>query len=84
MSNPGRRGNLYGFAIINQPQVGILRMGEIVKRPVVRTIDGDDALVIRPVMMLALSYDHRVVDGSPANGFLYRIRELLEASEFDL
>ncbi len=84
VSNPGRRGNLYGFAIINQPQVGILRMGEIVKRPVVRTIEGDDALVIRPMMMLALSYDHRVVDGSPANGFLYRIRELLEASEFDL
>ncbi|MED5261409.1 MAG: dihydrolipoamide acetyltransferase family protein [Myxococcota bacterium] len=84
VSNPGRRGNLYGFAIINQPQVGILRMGEIVKRPVVRTIEGDDALVIRPMMMLALSYDHRVVDGAPANGFLYRIRELLEASEFDL
>lgn len=84
VSNPGRRGNLYGFAIINQPQVGILRMGEIVKRPVVRSIAGDDAVVIRPMMMLALSYDHRVVDGSPANGFLYRIRELLEASEFDL
>jgi 2-oxoglutarate dehydrogenase E2 component (dihydrolipoamide succinyltransferase) len=84
ISNPGRFGNLYGFAIINQPQVGILRMGEIVKRPVVRTLDGEDAIVIRPIMHLALSYDHRAVDGAPANGFLHRIRELLEEAEFDL
>jgi 2-oxoglutarate dehydrogenase E2 component (dihydrolipoamide succinyltransferase) len=84
ISNPGRNGNLYGFAIINQPQVGILRMGEIVKRPVVRTLEGEDAIVVRPIMHLALSYDHRAVDGAPANGFLYRIRELLEEAEFDL
>jgi len=84
ISNPGRNGNLYGFAIINQPQVGILRMGEIVKRPVVREIDGEDAIAIRPIMHLALSYDHRAVDGAPANGFLYRIRELIEEAEFDL
>jgi 2-oxoglutarate dehydrogenase E2 component (dihydrolipoamide succinyltransferase) len=84
VSNPGREGNLYGFAIINQPQVGILRMGEIVKRPVVRTVDGEDAIAIRPIMHLALSYDHRAVDGAPANGFLHRIRELLEEAEFDL
>jgi len=84
ISNPGRYGNLYGFAIINQPQVGILRMGEIVKRPVVREIEGEDAIVIRPIMHLALSYDHRAVDGAPANGFLHRVRELLEAAEFDL
>jgi len=84
VSNPGRQGNLYGFAIINQPQVGILRMGEMVKRPVVRELDGHDAIVIRPMMHLALSYDHRAVDGAPANGFLYRIRELLEAADFDL
>jgi 2-oxoglutarate dehydrogenase E2 component (dihydrolipoamide succinyltransferase) len=84
VSNPGRTGNLYGFAIINQPQVGILRMGELVKRPVVRTVDGQDAIVIRPTMHLALSYDHRAVDGARANGFLFRIRELLEAGHFDL
>lgn len=84
ISNPGRRGNLYGFAIINQPQVGIVRMGEIVKRPVVREIQGQDAIVIRPMMHLALSYDHRAVDGAPANGFLATIRELLEAADFDL
>ncbi len=84
VSNPGRQGNLYGFAIINQPQVGILRMGEIAKRPVVRSLDGEDAIVIRTMMYLALSYDHRAVDGAPANGFLYRIKESLEAGEFDL
>jgi 2-oxoglutarate dehydrogenase E2 component (dihydrolipoamide succinyltransferase) len=84
VSNPGRHGNLYGFAIINQPQVGILRMGEIVKRPVVRDLAGEDAIVIRPVMHLALSYDHRAVDGAPANGFLHRVKELLEEAEFDL
>jgi 2-oxoglutarate dehydrogenase E2 component (dihydrolipoamide succinyltransferase) len=84
VSNPGRQGNLYGFAIINQPQVGILRMGEIAKRPVVRTLEGEDAIVIRTMMYLALSYDHRAVDGAPANGFLHRIRELLEAAEFEM
>jgi 2-oxoglutarate dehydrogenase E2 component (dihydrolipoamide succinyltransferase) len=84
VSNPGREGNLYGFAIINQPQVGILRMGELTKRPVVRTLDGADAILIRPVMFLALSYDHRAVDGAPANAFLHRVKELLEAADFDL
>jgi 2-oxoglutarate dehydrogenase E2 component (dihydrolipoamide succinyltransferase) len=84
VSNPGRTGNLHGFAIINQPQVGILRMGEIVKRPVVRELAGEDAIVIRPIMHLALSYDHRAVDGAPANGFLHRVKELLEEAEFDL
>lgn len=82
VSNPGRQGNLYGFAIINQPQVGILRMGEIAKRAVVRSFEGEDAIVIRTMMYLSLSYDHRAVDGAPANGFLYRIRELLEAGDF--
>ncbi len=84
LSNPGRQGNLYGFAIINQPQVGILRMGEIVKRPIVRSQGGEDAIVVRPMMHLALSYDHRAVDGAPANGFLFRIREMLEEAAFDL
>lgn len=84
VSNPGRKGNLYGFAIINQPQVGILRMGEIAKRAVVRTLEGEDAIVIRTMMYMALSYDHRAVDGAPANAFLHRIRELLEAADFEV
>ncbi|MEB2346862.1 MAG: dihydrolipoamide acetyltransferase family protein [Deltaproteobacteria bacterium] len=84
VSNPGRHGNLYGFAIINQPQVGILRMGEIVRRPVVRELDGAEAIVIRPILHLALSYDHRAVDGAPANAFLHHVRTLLEGAAFEL
>ena len=84
VSNPGLKGNLFGAAIINQPQVGILRMGEIVKRAVVRERDGEDAIVIRPMMYLTLSYDHRVIDGVTGNGFLHRVRELIEEAKFEL
>lgn len=84
VSNPGFKGNLFGAAIINQPQVGILRMGEIVKRPVVRELDGEDAIVIRQMMYLTLSYDHRVIDGVTGNGFLHRVRELIEEAKFAL
>jgi 2-oxoglutarate dehydrogenase E2 component (dihydrolipoamide succinyltransferase) len=84
LSNPGREGNLYGFAIINQPQVGILRMGEVKKRPVVVEVDGADAIAIRTMMYLALSYDHRVVDGVLGNRFLYRAARILEEADFEL
>jgi pyruvate/2-oxoglutarate dehydrogenase complex dihydrolipoamide acyltransferase (E2) component len=79
VSNPGRRGNLFGTAILSQPQVGILRMGEIVKRPVVVEADGEDHIVVRPMMYVCLSYDHRIIDGVYGNGFLARVRDLLEA-----
>ncbi|MBX3276172.1 MAG: 2-oxo acid dehydrogenase subunit E2 [Sandaracinaceae bacterium] len=82
ISNPGRKGNLVGGAIISQPNVGILRMGEIKKRVVVVEHEGVDTMAIHPVMYMALSYDHRVVDGVEANGFLFRIHELLEAGDF--
>ncbi|HEY9159070.1 dihydrolipoamide acetyltransferase family protein [Candidatus Binatus sp.] len=84
LSNPGREGNLYGFAIINQPQVGILRMGEVKKRPVVVEVDGADAIAIRTMMYLALSYDHRVIDGVLGNRFLYRAARILEEADFEL
>ena len=84
LSNPGREGNLFGFAIINQPQVGILRMGEVKKRPVVIEVDGADALAIRTMMYLALSYDHRVVDGVLGNSFLYRTARIMEEADFEL
>jgi 2-oxoglutarate dehydrogenase E2 component (dihydrolipoamide succinyltransferase) len=84
LSNPGREGNLYGFAIINQPQVGILRMGEVKKRPVVVEVDGADAIAIRTMMYLALSYDHRVVDGVLGNSFLFRAARILEEADFEL
>ena len=84
LSNPGREGNLYGFAIINQPQVGILRMGEVKKRPVVIEVDGAEALAIRTMMYLALSYDHRVVDGVLGNSFLYRTTRIMEEADFEV
>src|SRR5436190_14948079 len=84
VSNPGLKGNLFGAAIINQPQVGIVRMGEIVKRAVVRELNGEDVIVIRQMMYLTLSYDHRVIDGVTGNGFLHRVRELLEEAKFEL
>jgi 2-oxoglutarate dehydrogenase E2 component (dihydrolipoamide succinyltransferase) len=84
VTNPGREGNLYGFAVINQPQVGILRMGEIKKRPIVVEQGGDDVLAIHPMMYLALSYDHRVIDGVTGNGFLFRVARYLEAAEFEV
>jgi len=83
LSNPGREGNLFGFAIINQPQIGILRMGEVKRRPVVIEVDGADALAIRTMMYLALSYDHRVVDGVLGNSFLYRTARIMEEAEFE-
>ena len=82
VTNPGIKGNLFGTPIINQPQVGILRLGQIVKRPVVIDADGEDSIVIRPMMYLCCAYDHRVIDGVAGNGFLYRVREILEAGEF--
>jgi len=82
VTNPGARGNLFGTPIINQPQVGILRMGQVVKRPVVSVVDGADAIVIRPVMYLCMAYDHRIIDGVAGNGFLYLVREILEAGDF--
>jgi 2-oxoglutarate dehydrogenase E2 component (dihydrolipoamide succinyltransferase) len=84
VTNPGRMGNLFGTPIINQPQVGILRMGQVVKRPVVIEANGEDAIVIRPMMYLCLGYDHRIVDGVAGNSFLFRVREILEAGEFHL
>ncbi len=84
VSNPGRRGNLHGGAIISQPNVGILRIGEIKKRVVVVEKDGEDTMAIHPVMYLSLSYDHRIVDGVNANGFLCRVTELLEQGDFEV
>ncbi|MBI5904662.1 MAG: 2-oxo acid dehydrogenase subunit E2, partial [Deltaproteobacteria bacterium] len=82
VTNPGAKGNLFGTPIINQPQVGILRMGQLVKRPVVITADGEDSIVIRPMMYLCMAYDHRIIDGVAGNAFLFRVREILEAGAF--
>jgi 2-oxoglutarate dehydrogenase E2 component (dihydrolipoamide succinyltransferase) len=75
ITNPGSFGGLFGLPIINQPQVAILGVGTIEKRPVVR----DDAIAIRSMAYLSLSYDHRVIDGAVAEKFLGRIKQILES-----
>ena len=84
VTNPGIKGNLFGGAIIAQPNAGILRMGEIQKRVVVVEHEGQDTMVIHPVMFLALSYDHRIIDGVLGNSYLWRVVEILEKGEFEL
>lgn len=82
ISNPGKEGNLFGTPIINQPQIGILRMGEVVKRPMVLELDGEDVIAVRHMMYLALSYDHRIVDGRLGNRFLHRVKTNLQQGDF--
>tara|TARA_Y100001960_G_C14524315_1_gene752955 strand:- start:345 stop:935 length:591 start_codon:yes stop_codon:yes gene_type:complete len=74
ITNGGVYGSMLSTPIINSPQSGILGMHNIVKRPFVVS----DEIVIRPIMYLALSYDHRIVDGKESVGFLIKIKELLE------
>jgi 2-oxoglutarate dehydrogenase E2 component (dihydrolipoamide succinyltransferase) len=85
ITNPGVFGSLFGTPIIPQPQVAILGVGAIEKRPVVVTDDsGNDALGIRTVGYLALSFDHRLIDGADADRFLASVKKTLEKGEFDL
>ena len=85
VTNTGSRGALFDTPIINQPQVAILGTGAVVKRPIVITDDnGEDALAIRSMMYLALTYDHRLVDGADAARFLSLMKQRLESGEFDV
>jgi 2-oxoglutarate dehydrogenase E2 component (dihydrolipoamide succinyltransferase) len=77
ITNPGVFGSLFGTPIINQPQVAILGVGTIEKRPVVR----DDAIAIRTMAYFALSFDHRLVDGAEADQFMAHLKKGLQ--EFD-
>ena len=74
ITNPGIFGSLFGTPIINQPQVAILGIGVIEKRAVVR----NDAIAIRPMAYLALSFDHRVIDGAMADQFMLKVKSILE------
>lgn len=74
ITNPGSYGSLFGIPIINQPQVAILGVGGIEKRAVVR----HDAIAIRPMVYLSLSFDHRIIDGAQANQFMGRLKSYLE------
>ncbi|AKU17181.1 2-oxoglutarate dehydrogenase, E2 component, dihydrolipoamide succinyltransferase [Luteipulveratus mongoliensis] len=85
LTNTGSRGALFDTPIINQPQVGILGTGSVVKRPIVVTdADGGETIAIRSMVYLALSYDHRIVDGADAARFLTAIKERLEEGAFEV
>jgi 2-oxoglutarate dehydrogenase E2 component (dihydrolipoamide succinyltransferase) len=75
LTNPGIYGSLFGTPVINQPQVAILGIGAITKRPVVI----DDAIAIRSMAYLSLSFDHRVIDGAVADQFMADLKARLEA-----
>ena len=84
ITNTGSRGALFDTPIINQPQVAILGTGAIVKRPVVVSdADGGETIAVRSMMYLALSYDHRIVDGADAARFLGTMKARLEAGQFE-
>ena len=84
LTNTGSRGALFDTPIINQPQVAIMGTGAVVKRPVVVTDEtGADSIAIRSMVYLALTYDHRLVDGADAARFLSTVKARLEEAEFE-
>jgi pyruvate dehydrogenase E2 component (dihydrolipoamide acetyltransferase) len=84
ITNTGSRGALFDTPIINQPQVAILGTGAVVRRPVVVTdpVNGAEAIAIRSMAFLALTYDHRLIDGAAAAQFLGAVRKRLEEGRF--
>jgi len=78
ITNYGVFGTVFGTPIINQPEVAILGVGAVVKRPVVISADGSDSISVRPVMALTLSHDHRLIDGMLGGMFLKHLKENLE------
>ena len=82
LSNPGPFGTLFTAPIINQPQVAILSMDAVRKRPVVVEADSGDTIEIRPVGVLAQSFDHRAIDGAYSAAFLNKLKSLIETSDW--
>ena len=83
LTNHGVSGSLFATPIINQPQAAILGVGAIQKRPVVVTHGGVDAIAIRPMCYLSLAFDHRLIDGATADGFLVAVKNALEQYHAD-
>ena len=80
ITNPGIFGAKFGMPIINQPQVAIMGVGGIVKKPVVVTDkDGADSIAIRSMMHLSIGYDHRIIDGAVADQFMMEVKKYLES-----
>ncbi|HEY7526006.1 MAG TPA: dihydrolipoamide acetyltransferase family protein, partial [Candidatus Limnocylindria bacterium] len=78
VNNTGWFGSVSSMPIINAPEVAILSMEAIVKRPVVTTVEGEDVIVIRPIMNMTCSFDHRVLDGAQVGAFMADVRKRLE------
>jgi 2-oxoglutarate dehydrogenase E2 component (dihydrolipoamide succinyltransferase) len=83
LTNTGSRGALFDTPIVFLPQSAILGLGAVVKKPGVVAIDGKDAIAVRSYMYLALSYDHRIIDGADAARFLSAVKTRLEAAQFE-
>lgn len=84
VTNTGAIGALFDTPVLNAPQVGILGVGRIVKRPmVIKDADGNETIGIRSMVYLALTYDHRLIDGADAGRFLTAIKNRLEEAEFE-
>jgi 2-oxoglutarate dehydrogenase E2 component (dihydrolipoamide succinyltransferase) len=81
ITNYGVFGTVFGTPIINQPEVAILGVGAVVKKPIVINVDGSDSIAIRPVMALTLSHDHRLIDGMLGGMFIKHLKESLENFE---
>jgi 2-oxoglutarate dehydrogenase E2 component (dihydrolipoamide succinyltransferase) len=84
ITNPGVFGGLFGTPIINQPQVAILGVGGVKKRPVVVETDDGDFIAIRSMCILSLTFDHRLIDGAVADQFMAKVKSVLEAGQFTL
>ena len=84
ITNPGIYGGLFGTPIINQPQVAILGVGGVKKRPVVVETKEGDFIAIRSMCILSLTFDHRLIDGAVADQFMASVKAFLEAGQFTL
>jgi 2-oxoglutarate dehydrogenase E2 component (dihydrolipoamide succinyltransferase) len=84
ITNPGIYGGMFGLPIINQPQVAILGVGGIQKRPVVVETEAGDSIAIRSMAYLSLTFDHRLVDGAVADQFMARVKSVIEEGDFAL
>jgi 2-oxoglutarate dehydrogenase E2 component (dihydrolipoamide succinyltransferase) len=83
LTNTGSRGALFDTPVVFLPQLAILGTGVVTKRPVVLNIDGAEVIAIRSMVYLALSYDHRIIDGADAARFLTAIKARLEQGAFE-
>jgi pyruvate dehydrogenase E2 component (dihydrolipoamide acetyltransferase) len=84
ITNPGAFGGLFGTPIINQPQVAILGIGGVHKRPWVMESEDVDSIAIRSICILTLTFDHRLIDGAVADQFMAHVKSVIESGQFTM